>query len=553
MLPEVPNGGNIVRKTQTEFGGMDARPLAGNGVLRAADNMTSDYLPALRSCAAQPVICNFGGVKKPNGMYWAGKLYFVDGTALKVFGEDMSWSKVTTVGTVTDSEKVMCALGDRLVIWPDKVIVTKEGTLDSLEASYTAEGLVFGDGTYAGESAEGNSITTAGEEFPFKVGDGVTISGCGEEANNVTAIIREISEDKKTLRFYENTFTPATEAGEVTIKREVPDLDWLCANENRLWGVKGDTIRCCKLGDPYNWNVFDGISTDAWSVEAGSPGDFTGAAAYLGYPVLFKEDKIYKVYGNKPTNFELMSSATQGVKKGSGHSLAVAGETLFYLGPTGIMAYSGGMPSRIDEPLNRIFTKVVGGSDGDKYYAAWHGILGDAATPSYTQGNLYGCFVWDPRRSAWMSQRIDEAVCMARGDGLYSISSDGRMTRIDCGVWHKMAGGNSYVVPSSSVEFGPFDWSSFGSKYPISLKLRLRAYGTAKFEVALRADGQNWVTVKKFTHAGGVNPVEADFVLSVPIRRCSQYSVKIYCTEGWGWTLYGMEHEFYIGQKSRRE
>lgn len=553
MLPEVPNGGNIVKKMQTEFGGMDARPLAGNGVLRSAANMTSDYLPALRSCAAMPMICDLHGVKKPNGMYWAGKLYFVDGTALKVFGEDMSWSKVATVGTVADSEKVMCALGDRLVIWPDKVIVTKEGVLESLEASYTAEGLVFGDGTYAGESAEGNSITTAGEAFPFKVGDGVTITGCGEEANNVTAIIREISEDKKTLRFYENTFTGATETGEVTIKREVPDLDWLCANENRLWGVKGDTIRCCKLGDPYNWNVFDGISTDAWSVEAGSPGDFTGAVSYLGYPVLFKEDKIYKVYGNKPTNFELMSSATQGVKKGSGHSLAVAGETLFYLGPTGIMAYSGGMPSRIDEPLNRIFTSVTGGSDGDKYYAAWHGIQGDVAQPSYGQSESWGCFVWDPRRGAWMEQGIGECACMARGDGLYSIAKNGRMNRIDCGVWHKMDGVSSYNGQSSSVEFGPFDWSSFGSKYPISLKLRLRAYGTAKFRIYIRADSKPREMVKEFTHAGGSDPVESDFIIHVPIRRCSQYSVKIQCTDGWGWTLYGMEHEFYIGQKSRRE
>ena len=183
------------------------------------------------------------------------------------------------------------------------------------------------------------------------MGDAVTISGCTKETyNNRTPIIREISEDKKTLRFYENTFRlpdgqeSITEPGTVTLKRSVPDMDFVCTNENRVWGCKGDSIFASKLGDPYNWNVFDGLSTDAFSVESGTAGAFTACVSYLGYPCFFKEDKIFKMYGTIPTNFQLMSSAVLGVMKGSHKSLAVAGETLYYLSKVGIMAYSGGMP-----------------------------------------------------------------------------------------------------------------------------------------------------------------------------------------------------------------
>ena len=95
-------------------------------------------------------------------------------------------------------------------------------------------------------------------------------------------------------RFAAETYT---ESGAITIARTVPDLDYFCENENRLWGVKGKEIFACKLGDPFNWNVFSGLSTDSYSVATGTDGDFTAAVSYLGYPVLLKPDAIHKVYG----------------------------------------------------------------------------------------------------------------------------------------------------------------------------------------------------------------------------------------------------------------
>lgn len=72
-----------------------------------------------------------------------------------------------------------------------------------------------------------------------------------------------------------------------------------------------------------------------------------------------------KVYGDKPSNFQVMGSASLGVEAGSDASIAIAGETLFYLARTGIVAYSGGIPQQVGAAFGtQRFRNAVGGSDG---------------------------------------------------------------------------------------------------------------------------------------------------------------------------------------------
>ncbi len=66
----------------------------------------------------------------------------------------------------------------------------------------------------------------------------------------------------------------------MTLSRDVPDMDYVCVNENRLWGCRGDTVYASKLGDPKNFNVFEGLSTDSYAADVGSAGDFTGPARF---------------------------------------------------------------------------------------------------------------------------------------------------------------------------------------------------------------------------------------------------------------------------------
>src|SRR5699024_8904402 len=91
-------------------------------------------------------------------------------------------------------------------------------------------------------------------------------------------------------------------SGQVKLDRDVPDLVLATELNNRLWGVEegSQELLACKLGDPTNWHVFAGVSTDSYAVNVGSDGPFTGMCSFLGYALFFKEGWIHKLYGTKP-------------------------------------------------------------------------------------------------------------------------------------------------------------------------------------------------------------------------------------------------------------
>lgn len=530
-LPYLPNTGGMAQFRLSQFGGYDHRIGAQNGTIWDMENLTGEHYPVLSS---RPPRHTVQTVTKANGLYCAGKLFLVDGTTLYVDGQ--------AAGTLEDSEKTMQGMSGRVVIWPDKKIYTREGELEELEASYSAAGLVFGDGTYAGQEAKANSITTTGAAFPFKVGDAVTITGCTvEPANNKTPIVREISEDGKTLRFYEYTFTipeeqeSVTETGTVTLKREVPDLDFICANENRLWGCKGDTIYCSKLGDPYNWNVFEGVSTDAYSVETGTPGDFTACVSFLGYPIFFKEDKIFKVYGDRPTNFQVMSSATLGVMAGSHKSMAVAGETLYYLARVGIVAYSGGIPRDISAPFGDArYKNAAAGSDGTKYWVSMENI----------ESGEHTLFCYDSQAGAWWKEDGTELVQAGYLDGLYALTPSallllGRPVAIPDGAVQEGAF-------KSMVEFGDITMDVFDSKYPVRLRLRLASAPGATVAAEIQYDSSGEWEMVETAQSERMRP----FYLAVPVKRCDHFRLRLSCNGAWD--LWSMAVELYDGQYVRK-
>ena len=334
-LPRIAYSDGIEKAVQTKFNGLDHNRGAKDGELWDMRNLTSDRYPLLASRPPRKLHCH---LTEPGGIFsWDG-LCWVDG--------DGFWYKGERKGTVTRGEKTFAALGAYVVIFPDKAwFHVDTGEFGQLESTWSGGSLTFTNGKLFEEEAEANTIQCAGVRWEdyFRAGDAVTIEGCTKHPeNNKTPVIREIDGDK--MYFYEYIFTldegvpsekeetpkpvPYTETGALTIKRTVPDLKYLCENENRLWGCDDRTIYATKLGDPFNWNVYEGLDTDSYAVDTGSSGRFTACVSYLGYPIFFKEEHIYKVYGSLPSNFEIMGSATLGVAEGSSRSLAVAGETL---------------------------------------------------------------------------------------------------------------------------------------------------------------------------------------------------------------------------------
>ena len=499
-FPNLPRRDRIGQSVQTAFGGLEHTPGAGDGALWDMQNLWSGDAPRL---GVRPKRKKLGTLTAPNGLFNAGRRFTADGTTLYVDG--------VSAGTLTDSQKVFAALGERVLIWPDKKLWSPDGGLVSLEASVTLS-CTFTDGTYGGEAAEANTLKAADGSFAwsdyFSPGDGVTISGSAEAGNNATLVVREIENDE--LRFYENSFTNVSQAESITVSRTAPDLDWLCVNENRVWGCKGDTIRCSKLGDPFNWNVFDGVSTDAWSWDTGTAGDFTGCVSFLGYPCFFKERQIFKVYGNKPTNFEPMGAPDLGVMEGCGRSLATANETLFYLSRVGPMAYSGGVPRPIGEQLGGRFYAGVGGSSGLKYYLS----MKDCDTHA---SRLY---VYDALRQLWHIEDGTEAMAFAPGaaGSVEWLTAGGELWTTDTG-----AQGTAEETVSWYAEFADFTMRSPNKKGIGKLLLRLEPEAGSAVNLLIRYDSTGqWETVAALTG----ERKESRYLPVIP-RRCDHFRLKL--------------------------
>ena len=293
-------------------------------------------------------------------------------------------------------------------------ITITEATSDTL----TFEDSLFVETTEKGEITITRKLTDA---FPFKKGDAVTISGCSTSENNKESelLIRGVTDD--TLTFDDNAFTEATEYGEITISRTVPDLDFICESNYRLWGTHGNTIYSSKYSDPFNFKVFDGLSSDSYSIDVASEGDFTGCTPYSSYICFFKENTLHKLYGTKPSNFQITTANVYGVQKGSEKSMQIVNEMLLYKGVGGVYAFTGGVPELISDKFgNNRYSEAVACCDGEKYYI------------SMKQGDKWNMFTYDISKNIWLREDDTHAVDMAFYDGkVYYLDAKGELYYID--------------------------------------------------------------------------------------------------------------------------
>lgn len=531
-LPSMRFADGITKGQQVKFGGLNHNLGAGNGELWDMRNLTGDYYPLLATRAPR---MRYRTLAEPGGLFAWGGLSWVDGTDFFFEGEKK--------GTVAAGRKTFAALGAYIIILPDKACYnTVTGEFKSMEAAWSGSSLTFTNGKLFDEPADANCIRAAGVKWAdyFNAGDAVTIEGCSKHPeNNKTPIIREIDGDK--LYFYEFAFTlegekgltEYTETGTLSIKRTVPDMDFLCENENRLWGCKGDTIYASKPGDIFNWNVFDGLDSDSYATDTGSAGSFTGCISYLGYPVFFKEDYIYKVYGSIPSNFEVMKSATLGVAAGSHQSLAVAGEILFYLSRAGVMAYSGGIPQPVGDAFGMERHKnAAAGSDGLKYYVSMQ-----------KEDGSWTLCTYDAKKGLWHRSDETHATHFAGRDGaLYFLNDRGEIWIV--GGAAEEAGLTPEEPVSWEAEFADFTEGDPNKKGVSKLQLRLELDPGAHVECYLQFDTDGvWQRVNGALGEG----VKRSYYLPIVPRRGDHYRLKLVGVGGC--RVYSLAREYYSGSE----
>lgn len=419
------------------FAGLDARRAASDGAIRDMENMSRRFYPALASRTLRRKLDeqwnNFGGA------YYGERDFIVHGGTLYDDG--------AAVCSVTSGEKQMAVLENKLYVFPDKIeydITNKtyknRGVKLTNVGNYKSAWISWGWSESGGDVStitfKTEFITLKHADFPnvpFEKGDRIFVEIQGSVSANTyeygvtiqsvaTGSTDDIPEHSWYLRVPLGTFAAAVgdpstiEASvKITIKYDIPDLDFVFASDNRLWGAKGRNIYASALGQGTVWTDYDTLSTSSWAATTQVGDNITAALDFGGMPVFFAENAAYKIYGENPKEFQYARQTMVGVTKGEHKSVAAGAGYIYYLTRRGVYAWTGGVPQLISSPLgDERITEAVGGSDGVVYYL------------SCKQGGRHNLYLFDPLANAWIREDGSAAVDIRlRGRDLCMVQTDG--------------------------------------------------------------------------------------------------------------------------------
>ena len=357
-------------------------------------------------------------------------------------------------------------------------------------------------------------LSSEGIGSGFSELDTVSISGMSEEALNGDFSLQKREQDNVVVTAIIDAAGSQTSAA--TLKRKVPDMDFITESGNRLWGCSNadHEIYACRQGDPKNWYSYLGIASDSYAATIGTKGDFTGAVTHLGYVTFFKEDVIQRVYGSKPSNFQLNDTCVRGVEKGSEHSAAMVNETLFYKSKSDVCCYSASLPQSVSRQLGAEPGKnASGGAMGRKYYLSVQNAEGE-----------WELLVYDTEYGIWHREDETHALFFAGGGSeLYFVDADGYLWNVN--------GSTDYDDPSAACEEGEVEWfcetGSIGmdmpdSKYVSKLRLRLEAGAGSTVRIEASYDEGSFRTL--YTARAGK---KRSVTVPVVPRRCDTMKLRI--------------------------
>ena len=548
-------------ETVSAFYGYNKNPVIADGELYDMKNLTSSCFPALASRNRRVTFTDKAGI---HGLFGKEKLVYVSAGNLYYGGNEVSG--IALSGNV-EEKRCYASLGAYLLIFPEKKYVNTNDLSDcgDMEASFETAGTVIYSLCRSDSSLyEGYTVSAAEPESPsdgalwldtaanelkqyssyseswvavastyvriaatgiganFSVGDGVTLSGSDMADFNTAAVLADRGDDFITVTGILSGGT-VTQSTPLTVTRSVPDMDFVCSGQNRVWGCSSEKneIYSCKLGDFKNWNVFSGLTSDSYTVSAGSDGDFTGAAAYLGYVMFFKEDCIHKVYNINPP-FNVTCTRCAGVQKGSGKSIALVNGSLYYKSPCGVCEYSGGAPTEISRDLGTTYySDAVGGAFRGKYYVC---MTSGAGTRTL--------FVYDTARMLWHREDNTDVLEFAGcNSNLYFISLEDSVRKLHMTDADEKYGtftgglagfGTESAVPFEAV-FGLWGLTYPYHKYISGITLRFAAENAVSLYAEYDCSG-TWESL------GGSAAGQSVNMVSLPLRipkRCDTLRLKI--------------------------
>ena len=534
------------RVTVSKFAGYDLRDTAPAGTFRVMENLCSDGYPALRTRPRRAAVAD---VTAPHGIIARDCLIWADGQHLYING-------VSAPLVLSDSDKQLVSMGAYLIIWPDKLYINTQDLSDygSIENAVTSTGeavfalcradgsdlsgytvsdtapaqpdesalwLDTADGEVLKEFRGGSwqavedictRITAAGIGTGFTPGDGVSLTGSPMDG---TYVIRSCDDGWAILAT--GFITPAPQTQPITLRRSVPDMDFVIECGNRLWGCKYgmvdgqavNEIYASALGDFKNWNAFAGLSTDSYAASRGSDGQFTGAIAHLGSPIFFKENCMERVYPSAAGAHQIVTLTCPGVKKGCHRSLAVVDGTLYYQGIDGIYAFDGSLPVPVSAALSGLTLAqgTAGALDG-KYVLS-----------ALDRNDLAHLLVYDTRRQLWHREDGLRCLSFAAADGdLFALTGNSIVAL-------RGSTGTKENAVSWTMETGELGMNTPEDKYLQRLELRMQLGAGASARLSISHDGG--VTWEQQGYVDGQAGRILPHLLHVRPKRCPGFRLRL--------------------------
>ncbi len=554
------------------FGSLSYLEKTAEGEITGDENMSDEFFPCLSSGGRKMFLSEFQG--KCMGLLAKDKLCAVVSVGEgESAASKMYYGSKETPLVLTSGEKELVSMGTKIVVFPDKLYYdTYSGEYGSLESFYKsgdgvkveylltradgsdynaqysatppespADGAFWCDTSvfpsvlkvYSAQTESWTAIETVYVKIVapdigkfFGEGDGVLISGCVEEGLNGSALIVAAEGDYVIVHgIVESCFSQTTP---LSVSRRVPEMDFVTECDNRLWGCRfglnndGDFVNeiyASKLGDPFNWQCFEGIASDSYAASLGTPGAFTGAVTYLGNVHFFKENTLHKVFGTKPSNFQITSTAMRGVEKGSSRSLCIIDEILYYKGSVGIMAFDGAFPWCVSDKLGRLhMKKVVCGRGNYALFVSFENEKGERELYTYKPSRS----IWHRLSPADVSSFVNFGgfPIYAEGNKLYAME----VADSDTDFLSDVFGCDKKLIEPERWMFETADLVPDNGRdcYVTRVHLKVLAHKGATVKIRMKCNGGDYVPVGYVSTVYGQN-----FCIPVATGRCSSLKLEV--------------------------
>ena len=530
-LPQINVSSEGVSVT-SQFSGLNRNPVVPDGQWADMRNITNDNYPLLTNRKSRGYIKQFDNIQ---GVCSGSAFAIVDDN--KLYYDN---NYITDL-EVSDKNREIVRMGANICVFPDGFIYnTADSTTKYIRNITTGTGVTITlcklDGTkftssnsvvsssepqdttkywidtsqdtvvvkvYSSSTSMWISVGTTyvifeGEDIGlgFKAGDAVTFSGVdtgdwcynGYDFNQSNLIADAGDDYLITVGLINLNHTNSTQ---IVFERKLPKIDYVCEFGNRLYacycgynedGESVNEIYASKLGDPTNWNCYAGLDSDSYAASVGTEGDFTGICSYGGYVFFFKQNGFHKLYGTKPSNFELVWKEGRGVQKGCSKSVQIVNDVMYFKAIDGVYAYNGALENIGLALGSKSYSDAVGGMYRNKYYLCMTGA-----------DEKRMLFVYDTTKAMWtIEDEIDikyialSDMCLLFFDSsnnMYCVNSDKLF---------------SVIYPQEPFGY-TFDWKNDFTYSDLYIVSNVETVTTTSLEITANIIGK-WTLSRNLVH-----------------------------------------------------